>query len=132
MKIYFSGSIRGGRDHRELYSKVIDELKKYGQVLTEHIGDEKPSEKMSDQEIHDQDMNWLRESDIVIADVTTASLGVGYEIGRALHLNKPVHCFYNKEKESQVSAMILGSNELSCRAYQNAEDIFEELRQIFT
>lgn len=39
MKIYFSGSIRGGRDDQKLYVKIIGLLSKYGEVLTKHIGD---------------------------------------------------------------------------------------------
>lgn len=41
MKVYFCGSIRGGRDDVELYGKIITELKKYGTVLTEHVSDQK-------------------------------------------------------------------------------------------
>ena len=37
--IYFCGSIRGGRDDVALYRRIIDQLKQYGDVLTEHIGD---------------------------------------------------------------------------------------------
>lgn len=40
MKIYFAGSIKGGRDKKEDYYKIINELKKYGEVLTEHIGED--------------------------------------------------------------------------------------------
>jgi len=35
MKIYFAGSIRGGRDDKELYLQLIKHLAKHGQVLTE-------------------------------------------------------------------------------------------------
>ena len=38
MKIYFAGSIRGGRDEEENYLKIIKHLAKYGDVLTEHVG----------------------------------------------------------------------------------------------
>lgn len=37
--IYFCGSIRGGRDDAALYKRIIDQLRDYGEVLTEHIGD---------------------------------------------------------------------------------------------
>lgn len=37
--IYFCGSIRGGREDAALYRRIIDQLKEYGDVLTEHIGD---------------------------------------------------------------------------------------------
>lgn len=36
-KIYFCGSIRGGRDDRHIYVDIIKHLKEYGTVLTEHI-----------------------------------------------------------------------------------------------
>ena len=38
MKIYFAGSIRGGREEEETYLKLIEHLATYGQVLTEHVG----------------------------------------------------------------------------------------------
>ena len=43
--IYFCGSIRGGRDDAALYKRIIDQLKQYGEVLTEHIGDPNLMEK---------------------------------------------------------------------------------------
>ena len=39
LKIYFCGSIRAGRVDAHLYARLIEELKKYGTVLTEHVGD---------------------------------------------------------------------------------------------
>lgn len=39
MKIYFCGSIHGGRNDADLYAEIIEELKtNYGQVLTEFVG----------------------------------------------------------------------------------------------
>ena len=112
MKIYFSGSIRGGREHQELYSSIIGELKKYGEVLTEHLGDPNLSVIGSSgpvTEIYSQDMSWLGESDIVIAEVSTPSLGVGYEIAWAEVLKKPTICLYKPEIGKSLSAMIAGS-----------------------
>ena len=66
-------------------------MKDYGTVLTEHIGDieiDHNGEKINDRSIHDRDMDWLLQSDIMIAEVTNPSLGVGYEIGRAIENNK--------------------------------------------
>ena len=39
LKIYFCGSICAGRVDANLYARLIEELKKYGTVLTEHVGD---------------------------------------------------------------------------------------------
>ena len=38
MFIYFAGSIRAGRGDAQLYYKLVEMLKKYGTVLTEHVG----------------------------------------------------------------------------------------------
>ena len=39
MRIYFAGSIRGGRDDWSIYTEIIAVLSEYLTVLTEHIGD---------------------------------------------------------------------------------------------
>jgi hypothetical protein len=40
MKIYFAGSIRGGRDDASLYLRLIAYIQEnFGEVLTEHVGD---------------------------------------------------------------------------------------------
>jgi 2'-deoxynucleoside 5'-phosphate N-hydrolase len=123
MKIYFAGSIRGGRGDVELYHGVIDYLKSKGKVLTEHIGEKNISsqgeDKNSDKFIHDRDMEWISEADYVVAEVTTPSLGVGYEIGRALGKGKKILCIYRKQKEKKLSAMISGCSDLVVREYEN-------------
>lgn len=49
-KIYFAGSIRAGRNDVQLYSKIVGILKKYGTVLTEHVGDPNLTESGEDME----------------------------------------------------------------------------------
>lgn len=132
MKIYFSGSIRGGRQDAKLYNQLIEEIKKYGDVLTEHVGSSEISEEPSDQEIHDQDMKWLNEADILIGEVTTPSLGVGYEIGRAVELNKKVFCLYRKQNNKSVSAMINGSHSIECYEYSTIKEAQNLIKQIFS
>lgn len=58
-------------------------------------------------EVYDRDLKWIRECDALIAEVSTPSHGVGYEIARALSLNKPVLCCYQDGRP--VSKMILGN-----------------------
>lgn len=128
-KIYFCGSIRGGRSDYQIYQQLIKFLSQYAEVLTEHVGDQNVAADhgLSDQEIHDRDMNWLRESDLLIAEVTQASLGVGYEIGRALELGKPVICLYRKEEGKRLSAMIAGAEEITICYYKEVEEAMEFL-----
>jgi len=127
MKIYFAGSIRGGRDDAQLYLEIIEYLKNFGDVLTEHIGDDSISSYgesgMSDSDIHDRDMSWLIDSDIIVAEVTNPSLGVGYEIGRAIEHNKNVICLYRETNQKRLSAMISGSDKVINITYSNLGDL---------
>ena len=127
MNIYFSGSIRGGRDDVDIYHQIISYLKKYGNVLTEHIGDNSLNSdgenKKSNKEIHDRDLELLQESDIIIAEVTNPSLGVGYEIAKAIQYQKKIICIYRKVPDKKISAMILGSDDLICIEYDNMESL---------
>ncbi|XP_069104130.1 5-hydroxymethyl-dUMP N-hydrolase-like isoform X2 [Argopecten irradians] len=113
MKIYFAGSIRGGRQDAELYLRIIDKLQSYGTVLTEHVGAktlEDCEKNLSEKEIHDRDMAWLQDCDVLVAEVTQPSLGVGYEIGRAITLNKRILCLFRPDSGKSLSAMIAGAD----------------------
>ena len=126
MKIYFAGSIRGGREDAALYFKIIDYLKTYGEVLTEHVGDiqltSAGDDGPTDKFIHDRDMEWLNSSDLIVAEVTTVSMGVGYEIGRAISTDKPVLCLFRPDSGKNISAMISGCDKLTLVNYANLEE----------
>ena len=132
MKIYFAGSIRGGRDDADLYKQIINHLELFGEVLTEHIGDKNlevsGEDTMNDAYIHNRDLEWILQSDIVVAEVTTPSLGVGYEIGRAIENKKRVLCLYRSNSGKRLSAMIAGSPDIAVEEYKtiiDAKDIID-------
>ncbi len=135
MKIYFAGSIRGGRDDKDLYYSVIAELQKYGTVLTEHIGDKDLTgmgeTKRTDMEIFDRDMDWVREADLIVAEVSTPSLGVGYELGQAEAMGKPVLCLYREAEGKRLSAMVAGNKHFTISTYKSLDDIVSILKECF-
>ena len=126
MKIYFAGSIRGGREDAALYLQIIEYLKSFGEVLTEHIGepsltsagDDGPTDKF----IHDRDLEWLESSDVLVAEVTTVSMGVGYEIGRAIEAGKKVLCLFRPDAGKNLSAMISGCDDLQLFEYSTLKE----------
>ena len=129
MNIYFCGSIRGGRADAALYHEMIEFLKRYGTVLTEHVGDPALTDKGGDgtsEEIWRRDTAWLRGSDIVIAECSTPSLGVGYELAFARALAKPVHVFYGKT-DGRLSAMLAGDPQFGIHYYTNSDELFAAL-----
>jgi len=127
MKIYFAGSIRGGREDAALYQQIIDYLKSFGEVLTEHIGDPKLTDLgddgPTDRYIHDRDLEWLQSADVLVAEVTTFSMGVGYEIGRAVESGKKVLCLFRPDSGKNLSAMIAGCPNLELVKYRNLDEV---------
>jgi hypothetical protein len=128
MKIYFAGSIRAGRDYVAIYEILIAKLKSFGTVLTEHVGDKTLSvlgdDGPDDRFIHNRDMAWLKSCDCVVAEVTIPSLGVGYELGWAVALDKPILCLYRPLPERPLSAMIAGSYAITTIGYSSLEDVW--------
>lgn len=126
MKIYFAGSIRGGRGDKDLYREIIRHLSEKGKVLTEHIGDadlDAGGEKgRSDAYIYERDVEWLEAADAVVAEVSTPSLGVGYEIGWAEARNKPILCLYRKQPGKRLSAMVSGNSKLQVAHYETPDE----------
>ncbi len=133
-KIYFAGSIRGGRDDHELYGQIIDMLKKYGTVLTEHVGDKKLTPMGEDSAVrflYDRDMDWVRESDIIVAEVAQPSLGVGYEIGYAEAQGKKIVCLYCPQEGRRLSAMLLGNPKVEVFEYSDLSELTAIFGKLF-
>lgn len=132
-KIYFAGSIRGGRTDTALYGRVIAFIKKTDIVLTEHVGDvhySTESRTLSDEQaIYDQDTGWLRECDLVIAECTQPSLGVGYELAYAEKFGKPVYVFYDASR-SALSAMISGDPYFHVIPYHTEAELLAAVTEI--
>ena len=132
MNIYFCGSIRGGRQDAALYHDMIDFLKLYGPVLTEHVGDPHLTEQGNDgsaESIWQRDTAWLKQADIVIAECSTPSLGVGYELAFAEAMGKPVHVFYGKT-DGRLSAMLAGDPHFGIHHYHSRAELFDTLKAI--
>ena len=133
-KIYFAGSIRGGRADAALYARMIDFMKEKGHtVLTEHVGHPELNllEQGQDKDgaIYAQDTAWLRESDLLIGECTNPSLGVGYELAYAERFGKPCYLFYNKAR-TQLSAMLTGDPYFHIFPYETEYELFDKLETL--
>ena len=89
-----------------------------------------PCRKSStDTAIYNQDTAWLRESDIVIAECSNPSLGVGYELAYAEKHGKPVHIFYNRYRGA-LSAMLTGDSYFQIHPYGKEDEIYPVLDEV--
>ena len=131
MKIFFAGSIRGGRQLIPTYLYIIRFLKSRDYtVISEHVaaeGLEKVEAKMTEQDIYEKDANWIEESDCVVAEITVPSIGVGYEICHAIKHKKPVLCVY--QEGANASAMMLGNSTgyVTAKSYSDKKQLEEIL-----
>ena len=132
MKIYFAASIRGGRKDQNKYNELIGFLSSKVEVLTEHVGDsslgQTGEQDFTDKEIYQRDLEWLESADAVIAEVTNPSLGVGYELGVAEKLGKPVLCLFDDSDHNRnLSAMISGNHKITTFRYTSLDQAKEEI-----
>jgi 2'-deoxynucleoside 5'-phosphate N-hydrolase len=131
MNIYFSGAISGGRDHAAIYQHVVARLRALGHaVLSAHVADPDVLEREQDTPpriVFDRDVAWVGECDAMIAEVSTPSLGVGYEYGLAVQLGKPVLCVY--QSGLRLSKMITGNPapNLTVATYTDEAELDEKI-----
>jgi len=132
MKIYFACSITGGREDELIYQEIVEALLADGHevptallatpevMLLEGIVDAV--------EVYQRDVAWIEDCDMLVAEVSTPSHGVGYEIGYALASGKPVICLYREGVK--VSKMILGNQDknLSVLAYNHIDGATRYIR----
>jgi len=134
MNIYFAGAIRSGREKQAIYEAIIKILKKYGKVLTEHVGNKNltlDGERLSDQKIYKRDMKFFKDTDVLVAEISTPSLGVGYEIARAEMLGKKVLCLYNLDAKHKISGIIGGDPNVTLQKYANISEAEKFIEEFF-
>jgi len=124
MKIYFSGSIRGGEPDKGWFQALIRHISRHGEVLTEDsFGYSLDEEnRFDDALIYERDMDWLRMADAVVAEVSAPSLGVGYEIAKAEEWGKPLLLLYREQPGRRPSAILNGNKSLEMLVFREDAD----------
>jgi nucleoside 2-deoxyribosyltransferase len=132
MKVYFACSITGGRADQAVYALIVDALLADGHDVPTAIlasTDATVLEAiLSPEEVYQRDRTWIEESDALVAEVSTPSHGVGYEIAHALGLGKYVFCCYRYGKP--ISKMISGNPDtnLVVRSYSTPDEAMQLVR----
>lgn len=135
MKIYVSGSMYGGQQKIDTYKKLVDKLEEYGEVLTKQIADPKAIENekyQKDEDIYNDLEKKLEKADILIAEVSVPSIGVGYEIGYASKLNKKIVAIYDKNYIDKVTTMIRGNKNIKIIPYKDIREILDKIEEIIS
>lgn len=134
MKIYFSGSIYGGRQKLDTYKKLVKELQKYGEILdAEGIVDDNVlihEEEKNDNEIFENLEDKLNQADLIFAELTVTSLGVGYELGYADKSDKRIIGIYDTTVTPKITTMLRGNKRLKIIPYEDINEILSNLGEI--
>jgi nucleoside 2-deoxyribosyltransferase len=133
LTIYFAGAISGGRADVAHYRTIISALEADGHrvlagaVASESVGD--GGESLDACAIFERDVNWIREADLIVAEVSMPSTGVGYEIATARYrFEIPVIALYRPAHTKRCSAMIGGDRGIELIEYDDAATMLSRLR----
>tara|TARA_Y100000310_G_C20701809_1_gene830656 strand:- start:8885 stop:9325 length:441 start_codon:yes stop_codon:yes gene_type:complete len=140
MNIYFAASISGGRENIEIYKQIGAILESKGEVLTKQVfsdthTQEEPVRDMdgkiaTTEDIYTQDKLLMDKADVLVADITTPSTGVGYEIGLAEARNIPILVIFRNDGKRK-SAVVLGNTKFVCKEYEKIENLKKIINDFF-
>jgi len=133
MRIYLACTVRGDRGTVSAARHIHDCLVRLGhEVLTAHLlrdDVESVESRLRDDDVFTRDLEWLTHADVVVAEASGSSYGVGFEVGfvlgRAAQTGQRVLVLYQAARRGQVSRLISGLSDprASVLAYESLSDI---------
>ena len=114
MKIYCSGPISSNTNYQHFYLEIIKHVNSLNHIAFSQLNNDfHTPDDITDSEIFIRDINWINNSKLLIAEVSGASTGVGYEISYTLHQKKIPVLALAHINVKRVTAMLTGcDNEL--------------------
>ena len=133
LRIYLACTVRGDRGAVAALRDLVRELEAAGHVvLTKHLLDdnvETAESALTERRVYERDIEWLEACDLLIADASGSSFGVGFEVGYVLgrsdRTNQRVLLLYRADRRDAISRLIVGLTHPRCRtiAYRGAADL---------
>lgn len=138
MKIYLACTVRGDRDAIAGLRDLVADLERAGHViLTKHLLDddvEAAEAALTERQIYDRDIEWLNAADVLIADASGSSFGVGFEVGwvlaRSDSTSQRVLLLYRADRKDRISRLIGGNAHPHCTLmpYRDTADLVSRVR----
>jgi hypothetical protein len=133
VNIYLACTVRGDRGAVGVARALADALECMGHtILTRHLLDddvEGAEASLTERAVFERDMRWLDSADILVAEASGSSYGVGFEVGYVLGRSdvtgQRVLLLYDAARRPLVSRLIAGNVHPSCTTYpyRDAEDL---------
>jgi len=133
VRIYLACTVRGDRGGVAAGRAICDRLQAHGHtVLTTHLLADDVNEReavLSEQDVYRRDLDWLSSCDVLVAEASGSSYGVGFEVGyvlgRARTSGQRVLLLYDASKRHAVSRLIAGNCDEACEtvAYASIDEL---------
>jgi nucleoside 2-deoxyribosyltransferase len=131
--IYLACTVRGDRGAVAAARALCGLLDASGHtVLTKHLLDdnvETAEAAFTEQNVFERDLQWLDAADMLVAEASGSSYGVGFEVGyvlgRAERTGQRVILVFDEARRPAVSRLIAGNSHPACStfAYRTVEDL---------
>jgi nucleoside 2-deoxyribosyltransferase len=142
MQIYLACTVRGDRGAIAGLGALVTSLEAAGHaVLTKHLLDdtvEGAESALTERAVYERDIAWLEGCDVLIADASGSSFGVGFEVGYVLgrsdRTDQRVVLLYRAGRRDQISRLIVGNAHPRCRvlSYEDPDDLIARVSQSLT
>ena len=125
MDVYLACTVRGDRAAIATVRSLADALERLGHtVLTRHLlaDDADAAEgRLAERDVFERDLRWLESADVLIAEASGSSFGVGFEVGyvtgRAAATGQRVLLLYDAGRRARISRLIAGNTHPACTTY---------------
>lgn len=141
MQVYLACTVRGDRAGTGAGRVICERLLAHGhEVLTAHLLDDDVDDAestLTEQDVYRRDLDWLSRCDVLVAEASGSSYGVGFEVGyilgRAQSSGQRVVLAYNAARRQAVSRLIVGNRDDACQriAYESLTELAERIDAIF-
>jgi 2'-deoxynucleoside 5'-phosphate N-hydrolase len=140
VRIYLACTVRGDRGAVAALRSLVESLERDGHtILTKHLLDDDvdtAEASLEDGAVYARDVRWLESADVVIADASGSSYGVGFEVGYVLgrsdRTNQRVVLLYDTARRDKISRLIAGNNHPRCTVltYKNPADLVDRVLRV--
>jgi nucleoside 2-deoxyribosyltransferase len=139
LRIYLACTVRGDRGAVAALRELVHGLESGGHtVLTKHLLEdniETAESALTERQVFDRDIAWLDACDLLIADASGSTFGVGFEVGYVLgrsdRTQQRVLLLYRADRRDVISRLIVGLAHPRCDliAYADAADLVQRVAQ---
>ncbi len=125
MRIYLACTVRGDRRGVDAGRAMAAFLQQRGHdVLTTHLlaeDVEAAEATLTEAAVFRRDVEWLSSCDLLVAEASGSSYGVGFEVGyvlgRASSTGQRVILVYDRARQAAISRLIVGNCDRACATF---------------